>query len=486
MRQVLPRTIQARFVLSHLLVSLISIILISVYSAGVLYRSLSTQVEREYEDLGLLAVRELEELMVEYDSGDLSEGVLADALHDLFATRPGIHYTLYLMDGAPLVDSSGVLPARIVPSEAEELQEVLNNEIGKSSMVRMDESGSRMLFLVFRIEESQDVLGILVLDVPLSVALGEARRSLGLLLATALVLVLGMGAVGFYLAKSLAEPIENITQAAGSLAGGELGVRVDAPQVPHEIFQLSRAFNFMAARIETLVSELRSFVANASHELRTPLTSIKLRVESLRSGAMEDPPVAERFLAEIESEVDRLSAMVNDLLDLSRLEAGLDASRLVPVDLGAIVAEVYDIFTVRADRAEVHLSCRVDPGLPAVIGNEEQLRRMLYNLVDNAIKYTHQGGDVELSLYTGENKYTQIVAVKDTGFGIAPVQLPHVFERFYRVEATRPRYGPPQGSGLGLPIAKSIAEAHGGSIGVNSQVGKGSTFWVELPVVLDR
>lgn len=486
MKSVLPRTIQGRFVLSHLMVSLFSIILISVYSAGVLYRSLSTQVEREYEDLGLLAVRDLEQMLVKYHEGELTEAVLADALHDLFVARPGIHYTLYLSDGAPLVDSSGELPAKIIPSEVEELQDALNNEIGKSSTVRRDEAGSQRLFLVFRIEEGENILGILVLDVPLSVALGEARRSLGLLLATALVLALGMGAVGYYLAKSFAEPIENITQAAGSLAGGELGVRVDAPLVPHEIFQLSRAFNFMAARIETLVSELRSFVANASHELRTPLTSIKLRVEALRSGAIDDPPVAERFLAEIESEVDRLSSMVNDLLDLSRLEAGLEASRLIPVDLGGIVAEVYEVFSVRADRAGVLLSYHVDPGLPAVIGSEDQLRRMLYNLVDNAIKYTHQGGEVELSLHPGERKETQIVAVKDTGFGIAPVQLPHVFDRFYRVEATRPRYGPPQGSGLGLPIAKSIAEAHGGTIGVTSQVGKGSTFWVELPVALEN
>jgi signal transduction histidine kinase len=191
--------------------------------------------------------------------------------------------------------------------------------------------------------------------------------------------------------------------------------------------------------------------------------------------------VTERFLAEVEGEVDRMTSMVNDLLDLSRIEAGLNPSDRAPVDLAAIANDVYEAFKARADRAGIELRTSIQSGLPPILGNEDQLRRVLYNLMENAIKYTASGGQVEIALEAGKRDGTILLKVSDTGFGIAPAHLTHIFERFYRVEATRPRFGPSQGSGLGLPIAKSIAEAHHGRIGVSSKVGKGTTFWVELP-----
>ena len=151
------------------------------------------------------------------------------------------------------------------------------------------------------------------------------------------------------------------------------------------------------------------------------------------------------------------------------------------VDLAAIANDVYEAFKARADRAGIELVASIQSGLAPVLGNEDQLRRVLYNLMDNAIKYTARGGRVEIALGPGSRDRTALLKVIDTGFGIAPAHLPHIFERFYRVEATRPRFGPSLGSGLGLPIAKSIAEAHGGQIGVSSKVGQGTTFWVELP-----
>jgi len=392
-----------------------------------------------------------------------------------------LRYTIYLPDGSPVVDSTGSLPPSATPESAPEIWDAMQRDGVEGEYFRRNPDRSESLYLAVRIEHDGKIYGILHLAVPLDDHLSSARSSLLLLVASALGVGLGMSVIGFFLARGLAEPIQNMTQTAEILARGEMGARVLPPTDPQEIHRLAEAFNNMAGRLQGHVDELRSFVANASHELRTPLTSIKLRVESLRNGALDDPGVSVRFLAEIESEVDRLSSMVNDLLDLSRIEAGLEATKRLPVDLSAVANEVHAAFKVRADRAGIRLTARVIPDLRPVLGNEDQLRRMLYNLVDNALKYTPHGGQVEISLDNSEHLGWVVLMVKDTGFGIAAAQLPHIFERFYRVEATRPRYGTSQGSGLGLPIAKSIAETHGGHIGVTSQVSKGTTFWVELP-----
>jgi signal transduction histidine kinase len=237
----------------------------------------------------------------------------------------------------------------------------------------------------------------------------------------------------------------------------------------------------MASRLQSNVNELRAFVANASHELRTPLTVVKLRAEALQDGAMEDPQISKRFMGEIEHEVDRLVRMVNDLLDLSRMEAGMDAERPSLINISTIAEEVYETFEIRAERAGVSLECDIEEDLPQVLGNEDQIRRVLYNLLDNAIKYSSAGCKVSLSINSVPEDHSVRIAVQDSGPGIAPEHLPHVFERFYRVETTPARSGSIRGSGLGLAIAKSIVESHGGEIGVKSELDSGTVFWASLP-----
>lgn len=483
MKYVLPRTIQARLILSHLVVSLISVALISIYAGQTLYNAVRAQVEHRYEDYLFFVVNEIERPFQDYLAGQTSLEQLRQILEQALTNQPSIQYALFLPDGTSLLSRGGELPPQATRNTAPEIWAALEAPLGEGEQFRPNAQGQESLFLAMRVQQDGQVLGILRLEIPVENALNPARRALGILIASALLVALAMGVFGYFLAHSVARPIEKITQTAENLAKGDMSARVVSPPTPHEIHRLAQAFNHMASRLETYVNELRSFVANASHELRTPLTSIKLRVEALRNGALDDPPVTERFLAEVESEVDRLSRMVNDLLDLSRIEAGLDPDLRTPVDMAAVASDVYEAFKARAERSGVQLYPSIEAGLPPVLGIEDQLRRMLYNLVDNAIKYTPRGGKVEISLRPGTRPGTLRLGVKDSGFGIAPSHLPHVFERFYRVEATRPRFGPPQGSGLGLPIAKSIAETHGGEIGVSSQLGKGSTFWVELPTM---
>ena len=231
-------------------------------------------------------------------------------------------------------------------------------------------------------------------------------------------------------------------------------------------------------QLQNNMDGMRAFVANASHELRTPMTAIKLHVDALAEGAISEPEVAERFLGQLQEEIDRMSRTVNDLLDLSRIEANRGMVRMEEVNLAQILLETRDFWRARSQQAGVDLRLSIPSPLTRVIGNEDQLSRVFHNLVDNAIKNTASGGWVEISLFNLPQRGRVRVEVRDNGTGIPAENLNRIFDRFYRVEV--PYAKKISGSGLGLAIAKTIVEAHHGKIGVNSIVGVGSTFWVEL------
>ncbi|GAB4479057.1 MAG: hypothetical protein Kow0088_19570 [Anaerolineales bacterium] len=264
-----------------------------------------------------------------------------------------------------------------------------------------------------------------------------------------------------------------------SLNCPDSGTSVAAPF--EEVEVILNTIQAQRKRNEEEIMELRSFVANASHELRTPLTTLKLRVEALRDGALDDRLMAEKFLQEMESEINHLSQLVSDMLDLSRIEATKDGIPFTEIDLNRIISEVCAAFSVRAGKSNIRLQIETDKDSVQVYGIEDQIRRMVYNLVDNAIKYTPSGGWVKVRLYCQPASRQPILEVEDNGFGIPSHYLPHIFERFYRAEATRPRYGTTRGSGLGLAIVKAIVDTHGGKITAHSQVGKGSLFRIEFP-----
>ena len=231
--------------------------------------------------------------------------------------------------------------------------------------------------------------------------------------------------------------------------------------------------------LRRLETSRREFVANVSHELRTPLASIKAMVETLESGAVNDPAIAPDFLQRALQEVDRMSAIVDDLLELSRIENAQYAVRQEPVSLAAAAEGVRASMEPRAADAGVDIAVSARPHAP-VFGDEEKLRQVFANLVDNALKFTPTGGRVEIRIVAGRNDSPDgavRVEVRDNGDGIAPEHLPHLFERFYK--ADRARRG--KGTGLGLAIVKSIVESHGGEIGVESELGAGATVWFTLP-----
>ena len=221
----------------------------------------------------------------------------------------------------------------------------------------------------------------------------------------------------------------------------------------------------------------RDFVANVSHELRTPLSAVKSVIETLQGGAVDEPDVARDFLARAETEVERLVQLLEELLALSRLESGDLHFTEHPLDMRDVVRSVGQRMAPHAQRAGVDLRVDVDGRVQGVSGDPAALERAIVNLVDNAIKFTPKGGSVDLSSRADDGSVTIVVA--DTGAGIDPLDLPRVFERFFKVDRARQRGG----TGLGLAIVKHTVEAHGGSIGVESQLGAGSVFRLKLPLV---
>jgi two-component system phosphate regulon sensor histidine kinase PhoR len=218
----------------------------------------------------------------------------------------------------------------------------------------------------------------------------------------------------------------------------------------------------------------REFVANVSHELRTPLASIKALVETLEVGAIDDPLVAHDFLTRIIAEVDRLAALVDELLDLARLESGRVTLQLEALNPSDVLTAGIDRLRPQIERA--HLNVRVDlpETLPRVRGDRARIEQVLLNLVHNAIKFTPPGGTITVSAAAANGDLR--VAVHDTGVGVAPEELPRLFERFYKTDKARHS----KGTGLGLAIAKHIVQAHGGTIWAESVPGEGATFFFTL------
>jgi two-component system phosphate regulon sensor histidine kinase PhoR len=252
-------------------------------------------------------------------------------------------------------------------------------------------------------------------------------------------------------------------------------VGVPFPASPGEAHGAVITFNDVSER-RRVDRIRRDFVANASHELRTPLTSIRGFVEALEDGGLEEPETAKRFLSRIRANADRMAALVDDLLELSRLESGALAPTLEPLDCSAVAADVVASFAKIAARKSIRLEAR-DAPTPLVSGDSDRLRRILEHLVDNALKYTPDGGQVTVHVAPGDGG--ALVSVEDTGPGISSEHLPRLFERFYRVDTARSReLG---GTGLGLSIVKHLAESMGASVRVRSKPGKGSTFEVRLP-----
>ncbi|MBP6016536.1 MAG: HAMP domain-containing histidine kinase [Candidatus Promineofilum sp.] len=277
--------------------------------------------------------------------------------------------------------------------------------------------------------------------------------------------------------RSVTRPLGTMAVAAEAIARGEYEQRV--PQEgPDEVQRVAGSFNSMAAQVKTTQQAQRDFVANVSHDLKTPLTAITGWSQALIDGAADGPEERLRAAETIHDEADRMARLVNELLDLARLESGQLQMTMRPVDLNAVLADVHRSQLPRARAKQIDLQLDAAEGA-LVLGDPDRLAQIFTNLADNALAYTSSGGGVRLSTRAADGWVEGIVT--DTGPGIAVEELPRVFERFYRLEKSRARGEGGRGSGLGLAIVNELVAAHGGQVRVSSEVGRGSAFVVRLP-----
>jgi signal transduction histidine kinase len=277
-----------------------------------------------------------------------------------------------------------------------------------------------------------------------------------------------------FLARGMTTPLRDMAEASSRMARGDYRQRVES-RSKDEVGRLAVAFNRMAGEMESLERLRRELVANVSHELKTPIAALRAQLENLLDGVEEPRP---ELLAVMLQQTERLSRLVEQLLDLSRLESGDIPMRIEPVPLAPLVEQVVaEVGVARPDR-DIRVRNTVPPDLAPVTADRERIHQVLLNLLDNAFRFTPPGGTVTVSAV--QRGQVCEVSVADTGPGIPSEHLPYVFERFYRVDPARSRED--GGTGIGLAIARSVVDAHGGRIWADSRVGEGSRFTFALPV----
>jgi signal transduction histidine kinase len=440
--------------------------------------SLVEEMEHEQELRAFILSNALEEPLGEYTQGAASLDALKPLADHLAASAEG-RLTILDSQGTPLYDTQ--VDASAIPNQWEQVEVQAALAGSEQHDIRVDPAvGDELLYVAAPVEHEGELYGVVQLSIPTQAMWAQIRQTWLSLLVTALVVLIITVVVSLWLAKGILEPIRALQQAAGRMAAGGLEQRIKVDR-SDELGRLGQSFNLMAARLQRLVEQQEDFVANASHELRTPLTTIKLRVEALLGGARHDPAIAERFLSEMESELDRLSHLIDDLLTLSQVEVGLETLKLEKVDLPLLLGEAMATFWPRAEAVGVTLTMDAPPQLPPVKASSPQIRQVIDNLLDNALQYSSSGGLVTVSCRPANGHIA--VSVTDTGQGIPAEDLPHVFERFYRADKFHSRSSRSGNTGgLGLSIVRSIVGAHGGEVSIDSQEGKGTTVRFTLPV----
>ena len=395
--------------------------------------------------------------------------ITRDYIENYFQDKDKMEIMALSRTGQILITSTGFEPDQ--QQAMPDYDMALQSEDSTGNWVGSLNTGEKVMAITRAVRDEN---GTLVGSIRYMVSLERADQQtflviIILVLAGAFIMLL-LTFTGIYFIRSILVPVKQISASAKQIAQGDFDVRIEKGK-DDELGQLCDAVNDMAGELGAAERMKNDFISSVSHELRTPLTAIKGWAETLRVGA--DPVTAEKGMTVIIRESERLSGLVEELLDFSRLQSGrmrLSAARL---DILAELDEAVYLFTDRARTEHKDLTYEENTSLSPVYGDRDRLRQVFVNIIDNALKYTESGGSITVSSREEEG-FVQVI-VSDTGCGIPPEHLPNVKKKFYKANQLV------RGSGIGLAVADEIAAMHGGSLRIESQVGVGTVITVSLP-----
>jgi heavy metal sensor kinase len=462
------RPIRVRLTLWYVL--LLAVVL-TVFG-GALYLALHITLHNDLDDT-LRRSAALVAGTLEVDEGHLSSELQQPLLWN--DPKQGEHFWRIISRSGQVVGQDGVQHMGGVPTDQAVLATALSGQEVYQTLHIGDDATRIYTAPVVR---GGQIIGV----VQEGVSLDDVRQTLTAFrwtLAIALPVTLALASIGgLFLASRALRPVDQITRTAQSISAHDLSQRLNLNLPDDELGRLARTFDAMIARLDEAFRRQRRFTANASHELRTPLTIIKGDL-SLALARPRDLDYYRRVLEEVDEEIDHMNRLVNRLLTLARADAeGIPLERRA-VDMTALLTDLSEQTRPLAEAKGLDLTAQIAPDLTARV-DPDAVTQVLLNLLENAIKYT-ASGRVRLSARrAGPDEGEILIAISDSGPGIPAKHLPHIFDRFYRVDRARSReLG---GTGLGLSIAQELVKAHGGDIAVHSVVGEGSTFTVRLPL----
>ncbi|MFA6208522.1 MAG: ATP-binding protein [Candidatus Obscuribacterales bacterium] len=474
-----------QLLITYLLVITIALAAVSFWALVAIRKESLTDLQNTLEveavNLGLEIDNDLE-----LDSPKARKRIQAAV--DRRATRLGVAIVVVDKDGRLLADSSEPGPEENLAKE-QEINEALAGVISKTT--RSDpESLKNWMYVACPVRSSGSTTGVIRVGVPLTEIERRLKKDLfvflEIILATGVVTVL----ISLWLARRVNRPVREMSALAKQISiSGDFSAFLPVRR-RDEIGELCLSFNQMIGRLREQERVRQEFISNASHELKTPTMAIGSVVEALQAGAAEDPKLRVQFLGSLERLVDRQTNLIQDLLDISKLDSGSETNWQSEVNISQVISDAVDQIRPQADKKELAITTQItleSGGQDLVlVGNTSQLQRALLNILTNAVKYTPASGFINISVRSLGGERLEI-RIQDSGGGIDPADLPRIFERFYRADKARTREsGNPGGTGLGLAIVREIVARHHGTVEVESVVGKGSTFVIILPLRPDN